>query len=171
MHREQPVSSTHQMYLKALLELCQIHPVGRVRDLAKELGVTPGTASTALNRLQEGGLVEREHYGGALLTPAGAAVAECVKRRFDTLRTLLIEVFRVDEETADGDACLMEHAISPITLNRISGFLNLLRSGGSFTLTSLQQAYDHSDNLCKGCAAVGYCQATEAAVQSRGAVK
>ena len=166
MHREDPVSTTHQMYLKTLFRLCRMHPVGRVRDLAEELGVTPGTVSTALNRLQDLGLVEREHYGGALLTPTGTAIAECVLRRFDTLRTLLVEVFGVDEDDAESDACLMEHAISPATLNRISKFLDLLQSGKSFNLESLQRLYGKGADMCADCEAVGFCRATEAAAHN-----
>ncbi len=166
MHREDPVSTTHQMYLKTLFRLCRTHPVGRVRDLAEELGVTPGTVSTALNRLQDLGLVEREHYGGALLTPTGTAIAECVLRRFDTLRTLLVEVFGVDEDDAESDACLMEHAISPATLNRISKFLDLLQSGKSFNLESLQRLYGKGTDMCADCEAVGFCRAAEAAAHN-----
>lgn len=159
MHRKEPISATHQMYLKALYQLSRTHPVGRVRDLAEELDVTPGTVSTALSRLQELGLVEREHYGGTLLTPAGAAIGECVDRRFEILKTLLVEVFGVDEEDAASDACLMEHAVSPITLNRISRFLDLLHSGESIDLESLKQTYSRTDERCPNCEAEGTCRA------------
>ena len=165
MHREDPISSTHQMYLKTLLRLCRTHPVGRVRDLAEELGVTPGTVSTVLTRLPEFGLVEREHYGGALLTSKGNAVAECVLRRFEALRTLLIEVFGVDEEDAESDACLMEHAISPVTINRISTFLEHLHAGETVDLESLQRLYGAAAPVCLDCEAVGFCRATESAGQ------
>ena len=166
MHREDPVSATHQMYLKALFRLCRTHPVGRVRDLADELGLTPGTVSTALNRLQELGLVEREHYGGALLTPSGSALAECVVRRFDTIKTLLVEVLGVDEAHAESDACLMEHAVSPVTLNRISMFLDHLEAGNSVNLESLKELYSNNDALCSECEAEGYCKAAESAAHN-----
>lgn len=166
MHREDPVSSTHQMYLKALLRLCRTHPVGRVRDLAEELGVTPGTVSTALTKLQELGLVEREHYGGALLTVTGRAIAECVLRRFETLKTLLVEVFGVDEEDAESDACLMEHAVSPITVSRIAIFLEHLHAGKSVDLEVLERLYASGTTMCSDCVAVGYCQAAESAVSN-----
>ena len=55
----------------------------------------PGTVSTGLNRLQELGLVERERYGGAVLTAPGAAVATCVARRFETLKAVARVVLRV----------------------------------------------------------------------------
>ncbi len=166
MHREDPVSPTHQMYLKALLGLCQTHPVGRVRDLAEELGVTPGTVSTALTRLQELGLVDREHYGGALLTPIGRALAECVARRYETLTRLLTEVFGVDLADAQADACLMEHAVSPITINRMNRFLEYLQAGGSVDLANLRQLYEKETAPCSECEAEGYCKAAESAAHN-----
>ena len=166
MHREDPVSATHQMYLKALFRLCDSHPVGRVRDLAEELGVTPGTASTTLTRLQELGLVEREHYGGALLTPTGSALAECVVHRFETIKALLIDVLGVDEEHAESDACLMEHSISPVTLNHVSMFLEHLEKGNSVDLESLKVLYGSREAACSECEAEGYCKAAESAVQN-----
>lgn len=168
MHRDLPISATHQMYLKVLYRLSQNHPVGRVRDIARELGVTPGTVSMGLNRLQDLGLVEREHYGGALLTPAGSAVAHCVIRRFETLRALLIEVFGVDPRDAEDDACLMEHDISPVTLNRIAAFLEHLRAGESFDLQSLRRFHGSAESACANCEAAGFCQATELTAQSTG---
>lgn len=163
MHREDPVSPTHQMYLKALFRLCRSHPVGRVRDLADELGLTPGTVSTALNRLQEMGLVEREHYGGAQLTPSGNALAQCVDRRYETLKSLLTGVFGVPESDAEDDACLMEHAVSPVTINRITRFLEHLESGNSVSLKGLEHLYDESAAACADCEAEGYCKAADPA--------
>lgn len=166
MHREDPVSPTHQMYLKALFRLCRTHPVGRVRDLAEELGVTPGTVSTALSRLQELGLVEREHYGGALLTPCGSALAECVERRFETLKKLLTEVFGVPESDAESDACLMEHAVSPVTINRITRFLEHLEAGNSVSRGGLEHLYEEGAAACADCEAEGFCKAAESAVSN-----
>jgi DtxR family Mn-dependent transcriptional regulator len=171
MHREEPVSATHQMYLKALYHLARTRPVGRVRDIARELGVTPGTVSTGLNRLQELGLVEREHYGGAQLTPAGAAVARCVTRRFDTLKGLLVELFGVEPETADVDACLMEHAVSPRTASRMEAVLEHLRAGGSIDVGSLPDLHDRVGSACADCVGAGYCRATESAPADRGSVQ
>lgn len=161
MHRAEPVSSTNQMYLKVLLHLSRTHPIGRVRDIAKELGVTAGTVSNNLNRLHESGLIERERYGGVQLTPPGAAIARCVTRRFEILKALLMEVFGVDSETAQIDACAMEHAVSPVTVNRIDALLKHLRTGASFDLESLSNLNRNTGSRCAECAAAGVCQAAE----------
>jgi len=147
------------MYLKALYRLSRTRPVGRVRDLAKELDLTPGTVSTTLNRLQEIGLVERERYGGVVLTEPGTAVARCVIRRFETLRALLTDVFGLDERTAELDACMMEHAVSPTTVNRVDALLEHLRRGDSIDLESLADLNDRTTSACAECGAARVCKA------------
>ena len=39
------------------------------------------------------------------------------------LRKFLIEILGVDPETAEEDACRMEHAISPQTMDKLVAFL------------------------------------------------
>ena len=160
VHRDDPVSTTHQMYLKTLFRLTQTRPVGRVRDVARELGVTPGTASLALMKLKDLRLVEGERYGGVLLTPAGEAVARCVNHRFETLRALLVEVFGLSPETADADACSMEHAVSPETVDRAEALLAQLRAGESLELKNLGRLGDGVPSRCADCAAAGVCLAS-----------
>lgn len=163
MHREEPVSATHQMYLKALYRLSETRPVGRVRDIADSLGLTPGTVSATLSRLQDQGLVDRERYGGAVLTPAGAAIARCVIRRYDTVHSLLTEVFGVDPEAAEADACRMEHSVSPGTVNRMEVLVEALRSGQSVDRDSLAAMRDRAGDACVECEAAGVCGAARAA--------
>jgi DtxR family Mn-dependent transcriptional regulator len=168
MHRELPVSATHQMYLKTLYRLSQTHPIGRVRDLATELGITPGTVSTGLNRLQELGLVDRERYGGVQLTATGSAVARCVLRRYDVLKALLTEVLGVEPDEADLDACAMEHSVSPGTVNRMARFLDRLRAGETIDLESLAKQRDSIEPACAECEAAGFCRAGEPAAGQTG---
>src|SRR5258708_4340943 len=63
MHRENPISSTHEMYLKVLHEARGEHGVSRVGDLAKRLDVSPGTVSTVLKKLERMHFVKHERSG------------------------------------------------------------------------------------------------------------
>ena len=65
------------------------HGVTRVSDLAKQLDVSPGTVSSVLKKLEQMHLVQHERYGLISLTPDGTDVAECVIRRYETVRALL----------------------------------------------------------------------------------
>ena len=159
MHRQRLLSTAHEMYLKVLYEVRSKHEVARVRDVAKSLEVSPGAVSGALKKLEIAGFVEHEPYGVVALTPTGAAVAECMLRRHDTIRDVLIEVFGVDPENAAEDACLMEHAVSPVTVNRMVGVLRRVREG---EIVIPEQPADAERRECAECEKLGFCQAAAA---------
>ena len=157
MHRDNPISSTHEMYLKALHEARGEHGVSRVGDLAKRLDVSPGTVSTVLKGLEKMHFVRHERYGFVTLTEDGTDVAECVIRRYDTIRALLVEVLGVSPETADVDACMMEHAVSPATVERMQEMLERHRTRRVLTPLSRRRRRGH---LCNGCKRLGVCRAS-----------
>ena len=161
MHREKAISSTHEMYLKTLYEVRGRHQVARSRDLATALGVKPGTVSGVLKKLTELKLVDHERYGVVSLTPAGISVAECLLRRYDTIRDVLVEVFGVEPETAAEDACMMEHAVSPGTVKRMSTVLGRLRAG---EIAFPECGRPGEDGACARCEAAGVCLAAGAPV-------
>ena len=159
MHREGQLSSTHEMYLKVIFGLARNHRVARVRDMAEGLGVRPGTVSAVLKKLETAGLVQHERYGEVTLTGAGSEVAECIVRRFETIRGILIELFGVDEETAEVDACMMEHAVSPMTVNRMERLLELVRCGKLEAPRWTAPRKGLPIAQCAECEATGICQA------------
>jgi DtxR family Mn-dependent transcriptional regulator len=117
LHRQSSLTSNQERYLRAILLVRDKHKIARVRDVAKRLAVTSGTVSSTIRKLERAGFVEHEQYGGVVLSQTGSAVARCTLRRCDTIRDVLIEVFGVDADRAAEDACLMEHAVSPATVN------------------------------------------------------
>ncbi len=163
MHRDNPISSTHEMYLKVLHESRGEHGISRVSDLAKKLDVSPGTVSSVLKKLERMHLVEHERYGFVALTPDGSGVAECVIRRYETIRALLVDVLGVEPETAAVDACMMEHAVSPDTVARMQELLDRHRRPKARAPLPRRR---RRGNLCEGCARNGVCRAT--GVRSRG---
>jgi Mn-dependent DtxR family transcriptional regulator len=143
------------MYLKVLYEVRGKYQIARVRDVAKGVGVSPGTVSASLKKLEQAGFVEHERYGVVALTAAGIAVAECTLRRHDTIRDVLTEIFGVDPVKAAEDACLMEHVVSPTTVNRMIATLQRIREGELTVPADVDEAPDR----CAECEAVGLCQA------------
>lgn len=159
MHSDNGLSSTHEMYLKVLYQLEQEHEVARVRDMAKGLGVKPGTVTAVLKKLEQNGLVIHDHYGAVRLTPAGNRMAECVVHRFEILKQLLTNVLGLEEDAAELDACMMEHAISPSTMNRMEMFLQLVQEKQIDVSAMLNPSEHHDPGQCSGCAETGICQA------------
>lgn len=158
MHIDHSLSPTHEMYLKVLFRLEEDHDSGRVRDLAKGLGVTASTVSAVLKKLQHEGLVQHDRYGVVKLTPAGRRAARCVVRRFDILKEFLTDVLGVDADDAELDACQMEHSVSPATINRLESFLGMVKSG-EIAIGGFADASDARMG-CVECGATRACQAT-----------
>lgn len=159
MHRDGQLSSTHEMYLKVIFGLARNHRVARVRDMAEGLGVRPGTVSAVLKKLESAGLVRHERYGEVTLTAAGSEVAECIVRRFETIRGILVELLGLDEETAEVDACMMEHAVSPMTVNRMERVLELIHGGKLKPPRWATPRRRLQTAPCAECEAAGVCQA------------
>lgn len=158
MHRQKPISETHEMYLKTLYNVRGEHDVAHVRDLANGLGVSPATVTGVLKKLERLQLVDHERYGIVALTPVGNRVAQCVVRKYETVRDVLIEIFGVDPDTAAVDACMMEHGVSPATVHRMKSLLDRARAG-KVALPKRQPIRSKNDP-CAQCEALEACQAT-----------
>lgn len=164
MHSDEGLSSTHEMYLKVLYRLQLDNEFGRVRDMAKGLGVTPSTVSAVLKKLERAGLVHHDHYGIVKLTPGGTRWAECVVRRFEIAKAFLVEVLGQDAETAEVDACTMEHAISAATVNRMESMLQFVHNGK--IVVKPMHRLRPSISVCTTCDSSGACQAIVAVNRS-----
>ena len=73
--------------------------------------------------LKEGGYVDQRPYGRVTLTEDGNAYAAIVWRAHRMLRTFLERDLGVEPSVADAEACLMEHVLSPDTLERWTSYL------------------------------------------------
>ena len=160
MRHDDQLSPTHEMYLKVLYRLQLENEIGRVRDMAKGLGVTASTVSAVLKKLEHAGLVVHDRYGTVKLTPGGNRVAECIVRKFEIIKALLIEVLGLDVEAAEVDACSMEHAVSPATVNRMESLLQLVRTAK--VVVPPMNRFGRAASTCSECEVTGTCQAVVA---------
>ena len=98
-------------YLEAILVLQKKMGMVRPVDIARHMGFTKPSITHAITTLQTGGFVERNEDGFNRLTDVGREVAERTYEKHCFFTEMLIEA-GVDQETAEADACRMEHAIS-----------------------------------------------------------
>ena len=115
-------------YLETIFLLSREMDTVGVTDVAKAREVSVPTARTAVNKLQEYGLVHQKHYGKIILHDSGRVKGEQIYRIHKTLRRFLRDILLVDEETAEKEACQMEHGLSSNTLERLNIFLDALES-------------------------------------------
>ena len=120
------LSRAGEDYLEAIYCIsCEDAAGASVRsvDVAERLGVSKASVNKALSTLKEAGMVEQSRYGRVTLTPEGEKYAALVWRAHRALRTFLESDLGVEPETADSEACLMEHVLSAETMGRLISYL------------------------------------------------
>lgn len=81
-------------------------------DLADRLGLSSGSVSAMIKRLDEDGLVRHEPYRGVALTDAGREVALRVLRRHRLIELFLAQALDMPWEDLHDEAEILEHAMS-----------------------------------------------------------
>jgi DtxR family transcriptional regulator, Mn-dependent transcriptional regulator len=122
------LSESLEDYLEIILQLQQEKRVARVRDIAARKGVSNASVSNALTRLARDGFVLHEAHEFVELTDRGAELARRVLRRHEFLVAFLHDVLQVSPETAEQDACAVEHQVSAETLGKLASFYQFVRS-------------------------------------------
>ena len=124
--REQTASM--EDYLEAIANLGEGSQVVRVKLISEMLGVKMPSVTSALKKLSEQKLVEHERYGHIKLTPEGDKVARDVIRRHEALTHFFVQALSIDRQTAEEDACKIEHVISPLSLERVTKFIEFIEA-------------------------------------------
>jgi DtxR family Mn-dependent transcriptional regulator len=117
------ISNSLEDYLEAILIISEKNDTVRITDLAENMGIAKSSATEAVKSLVDLGFLKHEKYGPVELTDRGKKRAKEIRRRHRLIKSFLTEVLGVPLETAERDACLMEHAVSADTINRLLLFL------------------------------------------------
>ncbi|HEX7610913.1 MAG TPA: metal-dependent transcriptional regulator [Solirubrobacteraceae bacterium] len=80
--------------------------------LAERLGITPGSVSAMLRRLDELGLIAHVPYRGVRLTPDGRRIALEVIRHHRLLESYLAEALGMPWDRVHAEAEVLEHVLS-----------------------------------------------------------
>lgn len=107
-----------EMYLETILVLKERFGYVRAIDIAHELNFSKPSVSRAISLLRENGYVTFDPNGMILLTEQGREVAEKIYERHNTLCRYFIAL-GISEETAEADACRIEHVISEETFTKL----------------------------------------------------
>ena len=97
-------------------------------DLAVKLNISKPSVNRAINTLKNQGYVEHEHYGSLFLTEEGLKIARDIAGRHVILKRFLVEILEVEEETAEREACAIEHDFSAGTMKKIEKYMKKVLS-------------------------------------------
>ena len=117
------IKESGENYLETILLLERRNGIVRLVDIANELGVSKPSVNRAMGVLKKDGYILQELYGDITLTKAGRDRASGILKRHKSITDFLSQVLGGDAETAENDACRIEHVISQQTAERIIQYM------------------------------------------------
>ena len=124
MRNKEELTPSMEDYLETILLLEQKNRVARVKDIAEKLSVQMPSVTGALKTLKGKELVEYEKNSFINLTSKGLKLAKAILQRHHILVDFFSEGLGLEGDSAEEQACRVEHAISQETAVR---FRNLTR--------------------------------------------
>ncbi len=122
------LSSAMEDYLEAIYHLEQERRIARVRDIAKRLDVKMSSVSSALKSLNQRGLIKYDPHQFITLTDRGILKAKEIVRRHEILKRFLVRVLDIDDESAEDNACRLEHHLDPEVTEKLIGFMEFVET-------------------------------------------
>lgn len=116
------IQESGEMYLETIFLLSQKNPRVRSVDVCNEMGYSKPSVSRAVSLLKDGGFLTSDKDGYLSLTENGLLIAQKTYERH-TILTQCFEIIGVSHETAEEDACKIEHCISDETFEALKKFL------------------------------------------------
>ena len=109
-------------YLEAVLIVLEQKGICRAVDIARQLGFSKPSVSNAMAKLESAGYLKRDADGFITLTEKGSDTAGRTLEKHRFFRALFTGL-GVNAETAEKDACAMEHSISEESYQALRGFM------------------------------------------------
>ena len=118
-------SPTVENYLKEILVVTLESDSSKVSmgEVARVLGVTPGTATSMAKSMERDGWIKYFPRVGVSLTRSGRKLAMNMLRRHRLIETFLVETLGLDWGEIHAEAEELEHAISEKVLEKLDDFL------------------------------------------------
>lgn len=112
-------------YLKVIEKIIEKKGYAQVKDVSRELELSSPSVTGMFKKLTKLGYINYEKYGGVTLTPEGERIAKCTMEKHGVIRDFLL-ILGVEEETADQDACKIEHVLAPETFEVLTKFVEYI---------------------------------------------
>ena len=106
-------------YLETILLLYRKQGYARSTDIANAMNYTKASISRAVKILKDDDYIYLDPNKMIFLTEKGEKKALEIYERHEVIAEFLVRVLQVDDETADQDACRIEHVISDSTFQGI----------------------------------------------------
>ena len=105
------VTLKQEMYIEVIHELERDHGHAHVSEIARSLGVSKPSVVQMLGRLEEAGLIKRDHKD-ITLTRGIRKIAGELGDRQAVLHEFMVTHLGMDARQAEHEACRLEHVVS-----------------------------------------------------------
>ena len=115
------IQESAQDYLESILILSKKSDCVRAIDICTYFGYARASVSVSMKHLRENGYIEIDDHNQIKLTKKGKEIAENTYERHEFLAKLFLKI-GVSEDTAERDACRVEHYVSNETFHAIKNY-------------------------------------------------
>ncbi|WP_241498782.1 metal-dependent transcriptional regulator [Fervidobacterium thailandense] len=123
---ESKLTPTVMSYISAIYNLVEKEGVARVSDIARLRGVSYASATNAVKKLVELGLVEHKRYGFVKLTNRGLRIAQMLKSGEARIKYFFMYVVGIPEKKAQQIASLMVYDLDADTRRKLRRFYSIM---------------------------------------------
>ena len=108
-------------YLESIYRLSKTQTEIHAIDIVNDLGFSKPSVSIALKKLKDSNYITIDSYSHIHLTELGLKIAEKIYERHNVITNLFISL-GVSQNTAEEDACKIEHYLSDETFNALKKY-------------------------------------------------
>ena len=120
------VFKTIEEYIEVIYILEKKEGSAHTTDIALKLKIKPPSVTEMLHKLHEMGLVIYRPYRGTNLSLSGTVMAQELMQRHETLADFF-KIIGIDKETAEVDACQVEHHVTAKTMKQLNKFVEFVQ--------------------------------------------
>jgi len=116
---------TIENYVKVIYMICHTKDglPASTGEIAESLGVSPGSVTSMIKKLNDTHLAQYTPYEGVRLTEAGRVLALTIVRRHRLIEVFLVNTLEMSWDEVHAEAENLEHAVSDLLVDRIDKFL------------------------------------------------
>lgn len=116
-----------QNYIETIYSLCLLHGHAHVKAIADKLKFKMASVTEAMQGLTSLGVVNYSVRQTITLTPSGEEIAQELNKRHEVLAEFYHEILGCPIESANSNACRVEHVIDPELKERLAEFIRFIK--------------------------------------------
>lgn len=138
-------------YLMAIQQVHQEQGYARLSDIARRLKISKGSLSTSLKSLISKNLIIEDENKHLSLSEKGKLFAENIHQTYSIFKHFLHEILEIDDQSAEIDACKIEHLLSNESASAMLKMIKALQNNKKLLADLKDEMHKFDQCSLKGC--------------------